>query len=276
MEQKILNTRLYPGQIALFYLGQMGFLLKYSDRYILIDGYLSDYVDRNCCTNTLRWKRNYPAPIKPEALSFVDYVFCTHAHPDHADPDTLSVLAQINSKAIFLVPKPIRERIAAFGLPGERLLGVSADQRIPLCPGVAVTPVPAAHEELHRGEDGAFCELGYLMHLGETTVYHAGDCCPYDGLGERVQGSHIMILPVNGRDYYRRYRDEIIGCFTPEEAVTLAKDACTRLLIPAHLGLYDVNTLNPAQFVDCLQRAAPYQAFHLFVPGEGYVYDPTL
>ena len=45
------NTRLTDDQAALFYLGQEGFLFKYHDAYILIDPYLSDYVDKNCCTD---------------------------------------------------------------------------------------------------------------------------------------------------------------------------------------------------------------------------------
>lgn len=41
----ILNTKLTDTQVALFYLGQEGFLFKYKETHILIDPYLSDYVD---------------------------------------------------------------------------------------------------------------------------------------------------------------------------------------------------------------------------------------
>ena len=52
-----LETQLTGRQAALFYLGQEGFLIKYQDSYYLIDPYLSDYVDRNCCTATVTWVR---------------------------------------------------------------------------------------------------------------------------------------------------------------------------------------------------------------------------
>ena len=46
----ILKTKLGDGQVALFYLGQEGFLIKYNDKYIINYEYLSYYVDRNCCS----------------------------------------------------------------------------------------------------------------------------------------------------------------------------------------------------------------------------------
>ena len=62
----ILTTKLTENQAAIFYLGQEGILLKYHEQYLLIDPYLSDYVDRNCSTETLKWVRRYPAPIDPK------------------------------------------------------------------------------------------------------------------------------------------------------------------------------------------------------------------
>ena len=41
MKQTILNTKLAEGQLAFFYLGQEGFIVKACDQYILIDGYLT-------------------------------------------------------------------------------------------------------------------------------------------------------------------------------------------------------------------------------------------
>ena len=107
LKEKISNTRLAEGQIACFYLGQVGFIVKYNETYTLIDGYLSDYVDKNCSNEDVKWIRNYESPIKAEELDFIDYVFCTHSHFDHADPDTLSKLVKVNSKARFFVKSSI-------------------------------------------------------------------------------------------------------------------------------------------------------------------------
>lgn len=265
----ILKTKLTAGQAAIFYLGQEGFLIKYGDVHILVDPYLSDYVDRNCCTETVKWERKYPAPIRAEELDFVDYVLCTHEHFDHADPDTLHALADVCPRATFVVPKPCKEVICSYGIKEERVIGAVADKELKL-KGCDVIPMPSAHEELHSDEDGNYRELGYKILVGDISIYHAGDCCVYDGLAKRIGNVDVCMLPVNGRGFYK-LRDDIVGNMNSEEAVILAKEAGARLLVPMHYDLYEVNGINPAHFVDCLSRISPRQRFHMFVPGERYV-----
>ena len=84
MNQKILNTKLLPDQIALFYLGQVGFIVKWQNKYLLIDAYLSDYVDKNCCSENVKWIRKYPTPITAEELDFIDYVLTAFSAEPHS------------------------------------------------------------------------------------------------------------------------------------------------------------------------------------------------
>ena len=266
------NTQLTDQQVALFYLGQEGFLFKYHDTYVLIDPYLSDYVDQNCCTETVKWIRRYPAPIAPEEFDFVDYILCTHAHFDHADPDTLSKLAKINSKAKFIAPEPIKDVIMSYGISEERMIGAFADKVIDL-DGCKIVPIPAAHEELRTDEKGNYYDMGYQILFDDIVIYHGGDCCIYDGIKERLLNTDILMVPVNGRSYYKRYVEDIIGNMTCEEAVILAKETNADMIIPMHYDLYDCNRINPAQFVDCLFSMNPSQKFHMFAPGEVYIYQ---
>lgn len=277
MKEKILNTKLLPGQAALFYTGQLGFIIKCNDKYILIDGYLTDSIDRRN-GNVPEWTRCYPVPIAPQELDFIDYIFCTHDHQDHADPETLSAIAGVNKKAKYVVSKAIEDAVASYA-DRKNILGLECDRRTVLEEDFTVTAIPAAHEELHLHEElsreggKVYEEVGFLMEIGDLKIYHSGDCCPYEGLEERVQGCDIMIVPVNGRDYYRRYVHNIIGCFDCKEAVLLAKHTGAKLLIPAHIDLYEGNCLNPAVFVECLNKNNPMQAFHIFAPGERYIYS---
>lgn len=273
MKNKILNTKLLPGQLALFYTGQTGFIIKYDDRYILIDGHLTDYVGENCSNELVQWVRRYPSPISPEELDFIDYVFCTHAHEDHAEPATLAAIARVNSKVKYVVSNAITETILSFGVPADAVIGLQTDRRTVLDDTIAVTAIPAAHEELHPDENGDCYEVGFRFELGSITLYHAGDCCPYAGLEERITGCDIMLLPINGRDYFRTRICNIIGCFDVREAILLAKHAGAKLLIPMHYDLYDVNSVNPAVFVDTLQMLHPTQQFHMFVPGERFIFS---
>ncbi len=274
MKKKILETILSNQQLGIFYLGQLGFLLQYRGKYILIDGYLTDSVDRRSVGGPVAWVRNYPSPIAPSELDFVDYVFCTHDHGDHADPETLCGILAVNDKAVFVVSKGIVGALENMGIPADRILGISVDEKNCLCEDndISVTAVPAAHEELRFDENGEVLDVGFRFAFGDIQLYHSGDCCPYPGLEERVTGCDVMILPVNGRDYYRTRVQNIIGCFDSREAVMLARNAGAGLIIPAHFDLYNVNCIHPAHFVDELKTYAPKLPFHMFEPGERYIY----
>ena len=64
---------------------------------------------------------------------------------------------------------------------------------------------------------------------------------------------------------------DLSGCFDSVEAITIAKQAGIGVLIPGHFDLYNCNMVNPAYFVDCIQRIAPGQKYHIFQPGERYI-----
>ena len=273
MKKTILSTSLSDNQIALFFLGGVGFIIKYRDKYIMIDGYLSDYVDKNCCSKLVQWVRNYPAPIKPQELDFIDYVFCTHSHYDHADPETLSNMAKINNKALYFVTKPIDDTIESYGIPREKIIAMQTDEAYDITDFIKATAIPAAHEEIHKASDGNCLEVGFILDLGGKKIFHSGDCCPYEGLEERIKNCEVLILPVNGRDQHRTQVLDIIGCFDAREAAIIAKNVGARLLLPVHIGLYDVNTASVSQVVDCIKSVSPYQPFHLFAPGEKYIYQ---
>ena len=265
----VLNLASANGQTVLWYLGQEGFIIASGGKYIAVDPYLSDYVDRHCC-QFVEWKRLYAPPIKAEELDFLDAVICTHSHYDHADPWTLPKIAAANKNTKFIVPAPELELIASYGIEKERLIPAYADKPLTVS-GFTVTPIPSAHEVFHTDDEGNYRELGYIIDDKSNRIFHAGDMCMYDGLTDRLQDIDVAILPINGRDYFRNAND-IIGNFDSVEAVTLAKLVGASLLIPVHHDLYDVNRVNPAYFVDTLMTVNREQRYHIFAPGEKYIY----
>lgn len=272
LKKQITETKLLKNQTALFYLGQVGFIIKYNDTYILIDGYLSDYVDKNCCSDTVKWIRKYPAPINGKELDFIDYALFTHEHYDHTDPYTIRDMLCTNTKAKFIISNSILPCLIKYGVPEERIIGADAGKSIGLNNGIEIMPIPSAHEKLNLDSKGRYMELGYKMIFGNTKIYHSGDCCMYDGLEDKISGCDIVILPINGRDYFRN-KNDIIGCFDSSEAILLAKAAKAHMIIPVHFDLYAVNEVNPAHFVDTLTKLAPKLPFHIFAPGERYIFE---
>lgn len=270
LKEKILSANVPDDRLAVFYTGQVGFILKFRGKYILVDGYLSDLIDRNS-KGPVVWKRNYPSPISGTELDFIDFVFCTHDHTDHADPETLRNIRSVNKHAKFFVSEAIRSAVSGYVGDDDAVVGVKVDEKIQLTDSISVMPIPSAHEELHKDDNGNYAELGFVFDFDGITFYHSGDSCMYDGLTERIMNVDIMAIPVNGRDYFRSAAN-IVGCFDSYEAVMLAKAANAKLLIPTHFDMYDVNGINPAEFVDTLYKKNPGQCFHIFMPGECYIY----
>ena len=67
-------------------LGQTGYYFELGDLNILIDPYLSDYVQKK---EGDELKRLIPVPVKPEEFNKVDWLLITHDHIDHCDPETI-------------------------------------------------------------------------------------------------------------------------------------------------------------------------------------------
>lgn len=271
MKNKILSTKLAEGQIAVFYLGQESIIIKAEDKYLLFDGYLSDYVDKNCGSESVKWVRRYSSPLKADELDFIDYVFCSHSHYDHADPWTLEAIAKVNDKARYIIPAPFVDKVVSYGVKRESIIAAYADEKIEL-DGATATPIPAAHEELTLDKNGNFDCMSFIVKLGDITVFHGGDCCIYDGLLERVQGVDLMMLPVNGRSYFQRYVRDIIGNMTAAEAAELCREANAKMLIPMHFDLYDINCLATSTVVEQIEAIAKDLSYHIFKPGERYIF----
>lgn len=266
----ISNTQLTNNQVALFYLGQEGFLFKYKNIHILINPYLSDYVDKNCCSETVKWIRNYPAPTHAEELDSIDYVLCTHTHYDHTAPYTLGKLAKANPNATFIVPAFATNLITGYGISPNKIIGAVTNTIID-CGDCEIHPIASVHKELHQDKNSNYMKLGYKMIFDDISIYYGGDCCLYDVLSDSLMYVDIMMVPINRRSYYKP-RDDISENMTIQKAFILAKECNADMLIPIHYNLYNANCVNPANFVDFLYSYNPSQKFHMFVPGERFIY----
>jgi L-ascorbate metabolism protein UlaG (beta-lactamase superfamily) len=236
---------------TLCWLGQAGFLVRWGELVLMIDPYLSDSLAAKYRGQPLPYTRLMPPPITSEEVCGLDLVLCTHAHTDHMDPDTLSVLAAQNPSCRFVVPRAALGTSAERGVPPERAVAVSAGEDLELAPGIALRVTASAHEQFECDGQGNHYFLGYILRLDDATVYHSGDCVPFPELSAELAraGIDVAILPVNGRDDFRRSHG-IAGNFTYHEAVQLCCDAGIGCMIACHFGMFDFNGVD----VDWLER----------------------
>lgn len=268
MNKKYVNFSNFCGQndILLTYIGQMGYVIEASAVRIVVDPYLSYSVDRECSNNRATWERLYAPPVSPEALTSVNFVFLSHDHLDHTDPETLRAIAAASPAAVFAASAAFSEKLEGYGIAPERIMPLHADRRVKLSPTVSVTPIPAAHEKLHPTEKGGFAELGFIFDFCGKTVYHAGDTCLYPGLSRRIERVTAAILPVNGRDAERAAID-VVGNMNIREAVSLADASGVGLMLPAHFDLY-ANNGESVENINSALEAYPHLDCYIPVPGE--------
>lgn len=94
-----------------------------------------------------------------------DFVFVSHAHPDHFDPASLRRLAQVDSQSVLVTPDPFVADVAKhLGFSSTRC--VPAGTRIELHGGVHVVTTPSLAEEP---------EWGVMVGTEHGAVWHQVD-----------------------------------------------------------------------------------------------------
>jgi L-ascorbate metabolism protein UlaG (beta-lactamase superfamily) len=235
------------GDVALYWLGQSGFVIRAGTYRIVIDPYLSDSLAEKYRGSRFAHQRMMPPPLMPRDLTPVDLVLCTHHHGDHMDPQTLQPLARANPDARFVVPKArMDESRRRIGVADERLLPLDAGEELEPLAGIRVAALPGAHETLDTDDAGHHLYLGYLVETTGIRILHSGDTVPYDGIEQWVaaQTPDLALLPVNGRSEFLR-GNNVPGNMTLDEAVALCVVCGIPAMIAQHYGMFAFNTAEP-------------------------------
>ena len=235
--------------IALYWLGQAGFVIQAGARRLIIDPYLSDTLAEKYKGTATPHERMARPPVDPAGLGRIDLVLVTHHHTDHMDPGTLAPLAQLHPDLRFVVPRASRaEALKRTGATNDRLIPVDAGELIEPWPGLSIVALRAAHEILETDVEGNHRFLGYAFIFGgagnDVSIIHSGDTIPFAGQGEEYRRLRpdLLLLPVNGRSAALAARG-IAGNLTLDEAVTLTIESEAPAMIAHHHGLFVFNTL---------------------------------
>lgn len=254
------------GMLALWSLGQSGFVVKSSRTLAVIDPYLSDAI-----TSTGGPEACFPPPLEPGMLRGVDLVLCTHEHADHTDPATLKPLLAASPAAQLVVSAQSLKLLADAGIDTARALVPKLGERYTIDDG-DYRAIPGAHYALEIDEEQSRW-MGFVLRCGGITLLHTGDTILVPEIYEALSGVTIdlALVPINGRDYFREQQG-LIGNVLPREATQFAHDIGAEVLIGMHNDLLPTNRLNPAELWDDLDRRFPRQRCHLLQPGELYLY----
>ncbi len=236
------------GACALWWLGQMSFIVKLGRTVIGIDLFLSPHP-----------RRQIPALLAPDQATGFDLLIGTHDHTDHIDRKAWPAIARASPAARFVVPAFVLPKLARdLRIPPDRFIGLD-DGTCAEARGIHLTGVASAHEFLDRDPaTGRHPYLGCVIEANGFRLYHSGDCCVYEGLQTRLacRPLDLAILPINGRDAVR-LASGCLGNMTYQEAADLAGALRPGLTIPGHYDMFAANAENPRLFLDYMRVKYP-------------------
>lgn len=211
------------GSVEISFLGHDGFLIKSDDISLVID------------------------PFKVSKLiENPDLILISHGHFDHCSFEDLSKIA--GPKTVVIGPPDIQSTITK--LEGISLQPVEPGDLIELA-GVKVEAVPAYNLNKFRdsSQKTVFHDkkerfLGYVITIGNTVIYHAGDTDVIPEMhkltGYGKQGNHfITLLPVSGT--------YVMDAEEASEAAALLKP---EIAIPMHYGSVVGTVKDAERFVE--------------------------
>ncbi|HEX2036118.1 MAG TPA: MBL fold metallo-hydrolase [Chloroflexota bacterium] len=261
---EIAANRPPPGSLALWHIGQSGFVVKGSGTTLYFDPFLSP--------SSGRLQRTWEPPFAPQDVTDAEVVFCSHSHRDHLDPPSVRGIAGASPQARFVAPPAAVPQLLDLGMAPERALAAAVGE--PQTVGqVTVHAVPAAHGD--KVDPLAECvwepdpQLGYryvgfVVECNGVRLYHAGDTTIYPGMVERLSALDVdlALVPINGRDWFREQRG-IIGNADAREAADLGHAIGADVVVPMHYDMFATNPGSPAHFVEYCLATYPGQGFHV-------------
>lgn len=236
------------GKTHLIFIGQAGFVLKSkSGKLLAIDLYLSD-----CVARYDGFKRLIPFVLRPDEIVF-DYIIATHAHYDHFDPDSVSVL-MANGKTKLFASTGCEKEVKRLGIANNNISYVKAGDSIDLG-DIKISFVFCDHG---ASAPDAF---GIVIEIDGKLIYIAGDTClRLDKAYEIKCGRDfdIMIAPINGT----------FGNMNETDAAELCRLIKPKLMIPCHIGCFAEQWGNPLKFVKVMETDLPNQNYNIMRIGE--------
>ena len=246
----ILNCIVEEKQVAIFWLGQAGFVIKdCRGRIVTIDPYLTD-----CCEREFGFKRLSPKLISPSELK-TNILFSTHSHLDHFDIDAVPIIMS-DKNSHLIGSKTAAEKCLEMGIEKSRVTDIKENQTVDFG-WVKFYAVYADHGDL------APDAIGVVIYISGITIYFTGDTAYRP---EKMQKAiavkpDIIILPINGA----------YGNLNEKEAAMLVHDTQARIAIPCHFWTFSVHGGNPQLFVDEMKRIAPNSKTKFLRQGESFL-----
>jgi L-ascorbate 6-phosphate lactonase len=253
---KVNQTTVPKGIIAVFWLGQAGFLIKTdSGRLIAIDPYFSNCVERLIPEEGQGFKRLMPAPCAADALVF-DTLIISHEHYDHFDVDAIEDMMK-NGRTIVYTNSVAAAQMIGMGIDASRICVMEKGHPITLDDSILL-PVDCDHSEL------APEAMGVILEFSRVKLYYAGDTAlTPNRLHVPLEAQpDVAILPINGA----------FGNLDSKSAAEYAALLKCRFLIPCHFWTFPLHLGEPMSLIRLMPELAPVCTLKMLCQGESALF----
>jgi len=249
------RARVAPGDVAIWWLAQAGFVFKSGAGTVLyVDPYLS-----NCVEKAFGFKRLTLAPIAAEDVR-ADWVVNSHEHLDHLDVDALPVVAKNNPGCRFAGTSPCAAEYTRMGVVPERFTLLEPGRQYVLG-DVTVSTARADHGELSPTALSLLFDFG-----GVRVLFTADTALNLPLLQPLIDLNPDVLLPcINGA----------FGNLDAEQAAQLTARIRPRVVVPCHFWMFKEHHGDPEAFCQACARLCPGTPVRLLTPGEGFVCSGT-
>ena len=227
----IRGTYVPNGNVAVFWAGQAGFIIKTSkNKLIALDLYLSD-----CCERYFGFKRIMPYILEAHELKF-DMVLASHSHYDHFDVDSIPML--LNSNCKFVGASDTKAECERLGIK-DNLTFIKLGDNVEF-DEIKIKGVMCDHGEL------APEALGLLIEIDGKKIYYAGDTAYRENIfsNPQIQNVDLLIVPING----------MFGNLNSKEAAKAAQVVNPKLTVPCHFWNFAEHEGNPNEFIESMKE----------------------
>ncbi len=190
-----------------------------------------------------------PAPWKD--LGKVDAVLITHDHGDHVG-QAVDICKDTGATLVAIVGTA--GKLMQAGVPQGQIVGgvgMNIGGTVEVA-GVRATMTQAVHST-----DSGEC-TGYIVDLGDFTLYHAGDTgiMASMGLFGEMYDIDLALLPIGGH-FTMDARQAALAC----------RLLCCKAVTPMHWGTFPVLEQNTRAFAAALEQFAPATRLAVMEPG---------
>ena len=253
----IRDYRVPEGSIAIWFMGQNGFIVKDSVSPLIgIDLYLTNSCAVNYYSLPFRVDRQLPVFIEPEDLD-IDVFITTHSHQDHADPETIRRMQKPDCR-LFIGPYDSCLLYEQHGVDerARRLIHPGQSIEIGATTVCATFALPTDKTDLNH--------TGMLLTFSSgISFFNSGDTAWAESLPALLPDFvDICAVCING-GYHN---------LPPEQAAHIVKAVNARVAIPCHYDLMINNVGSPEMFKIALERSGASAKFQMLRYYEPWLY----